>query len=240
MSDMKTCKVKSVKYIGKEMAYNMTMAGNQHNYQIVDKEGHSVFSKNSHSCCYSAISYQCGYLKIYYPLEFMCNLLSSEIDNADKGEKLNSYIREAGRMNIPVLAANINKSKMKFTIEKSISSHTKKPIEVIRSPFTAIDGVGEVAAKMIVENQPYKDLKDFIAKIDGGKVNTRVFQAVLQAGAMDGVWNAKRGEILAAYENTKDEVKKEKNARKKQDAYLEEHGDPSMLWMGAEKSEIKL
>jgi len=39
---MKKCKVKSVKLIGKQMTYNVTMKGDQHNYKIISSSGKGI------------------------------------------------------------------------------------------------------------------------------------------------------------------------------------------------------
>jgi DNA polymerase-3 subunit alpha len=78
----------------------------------------------SHSAAYSFVSYQTAYLKVNYPLEFMCNLLTSEIDNNDKNKKLYSYVEEARNMHIAVKSQNINRSGLSFKIEKGRNANT--------------------------------------------------------------------------------------------------------------------
>lgn len=194
----------------------------------------------SHSSAYSYLAYQTAWLKVYYPIEFMCNLLSSEIDNSDKNEKLNTYFKEAERMKIVVMNANINHSKLKFVIEKGISANTKEPCEFIRSPFTIVDGIGQVAAEIIIDGQPYTDLKDFLARINGSKVTTKVFQSLLNHGAMDESWHTRRAEILAMYDSVKNEISKERTDKKKQEEYIKDKGDESLGWMFGGNSDVKL
>ena len=207
-------------------------------FQQIEYFGGYGFNK-SHAAAYSFLSYQSAWLKVYYPLEYMCNLLSSEIDNADKGEKLGTYIKEAGNMGFVVMQPNINKSKMKFTLEEITTAEGEKKT-IIRAPLTGVDGVGEMAAKSIIENQPYKDLKDFVSKVNGSKVTIRVFQSLVDTGCFDESWKVKRAEVLAMYEATKALVTKEKAEKKKQLEYIESKGDESFLWLGGDGSEIKL
>jgi DNA polymerase III subunit alpha len=207
-------------------------------FQQIEYFGGYGFNR-SHSAAYSFLAYQTAWLKIYYPLEFMSSLMSSEIGSADKGEKMDGYLKECKNMDIVVLQPNINKSKMKFTIEDMIDKNGNKK-SIIRHPLTGIDGVGEAAAQSIIENQKYKDLKDFVSKINGSKVNTRVFQALVDTGCFDDEWNMKRAEILASYESLKNTVSKEKVDKKKQEKYIEEHGGGGFLWLGGEGSEITL
>ena len=236
---MQRCKIKSFKSIGKQMTYNVEMDGDQHNYKICNGSGLGVYTANSHSAAYSFLSYQTAWLKVYYPLEFMCSLLSSEIGSADKGVKMNGYLKECNNMGIIVLQPNINKSKLKFTIEE-INGKDGIKKSIIRSPLTGIDGVGETAALSIVENQKYKDLKDFVSKINGSKVNTRVFQSLVDTGCFDEEWNVKRAEILATYESLKNTVSKERADKKKQNEYIEKYGGEGLLWLGGDGTEINL
>jgi DNA polymerase III subunit alpha len=194
----------------------------------------------SHSAAYSLLAYQCAWLKIYYPIEFMCSLLTSEIDNSDKGEKMGTYFKEAERMGIIIKEANINKSGLKFKIEKGISKTTGKELEFLRTPFTAIGGIGQVAAELIVANQEYKDLKDFLSRVNGSKITIKVFQSLVDTGCMDDCWKMRRTELTATYASVKDEISKEKANKKKQDEYIDKFGDESFLWLGGKNSDVKL
>ena len=166
----KKCKIISIKKIGREKTYNVTMKGDQHNYKIVDKNGIGFFTKNSHSAAYSYIAYQTGWLKIYFPLEFMCNLLTSEINNNDKNEKLNMYIAAAERMKIGCSDPDINQSGLEFKIGNILTRSKKQEIGLVK-PLTFMKGVGDKAVHSIVQNQPYKNLEEFIAKTDARIVN---------------------------------------------------------------------
>ena len=174
----------------------------------------------SHSYAYSFLSLQTMYLKVYYPLEFMCNLLTSEIDNTDKNEKLDSYIKEATRMGITVKQPDLNKSSSKFVIEKGISQKTGSigtEIEYIRSPFTILDGVGEKAVDEIVLNQPYADLRDFLFKVNLSKVNVKVYKSMINCGCMEECWGMVNAEkLLDNYEKIRPEVEKAKKEIKKE------------------------
>jgi DNA polymerase-3 subunit alpha len=194
----------------------------------------------SHSASYSFISYICAYLKIYYPIEFMCSLLTSEIDNADKNVKLMSYVNEARRMGIIIMKSNINRSKDKYIIERGISPSTGKVVENIRSPLTVIDGVGGVASSSIINNQPYKSLMDFLLKINGSKVNIKVFKALLENGCFDESWKLKNDEALAQYEESRSaDGKKKQKSIAKQMEYVNASGG-ALLCFGGEDFEFKL
>ena len=225
--NIQRCKVKSTKPIGKAMAYNLTMKSSQHNYAI-SKSGKRVFSANSHSLAYSFISYQTAYLKFHYPIEFMCSLLNSEIDNQDKNRKLGEYITQAYKMGIVVKKTDINRSKEHFIIESGKDADGK-PYDFIRSPLTVLNGLGSKAAVSIVENQPFPNLSDFLRKIDGRKVNKKVFGVLLEAGSFDEAWKAGRKTIEESYDKIRLELDKEKKLIKKNQIEAEKYGNEDLF-----------
>lgn len=177
----------------------------------------------SHSAAYSFLAYQMAYLKLYYPIEFMCNLLSSEINNNDKGKKLNSYIDQSSKMGIKCYKPHINKSGLKFTID----SHNG--VEVIRSPLTMLKGIGEKAVESIVANQPFKDLKEFIEKVNTQAVNIRVFTSLVNYDCMSEAWNMPKQKILIQYEILKKEIDAKKKKKKTQKKNSEKLGAESLF-----------
>jgi len=197
-------------------------------FEQIEYFGGYGFNK-SHSCAYAFLAYQCCYLKIYYPIEFMTSLLSSEIDNSDKNVKLRSYIAQAQAMGIMVGNSSVDQSGTKFRIEKRVHKKTGEEIEFIRQPITMLDGVGAKASESIVESQPYKGLEDFLKRVDTSKVSSKVYTSLVNAGGMD-AWkkdgelsnDEHRSMLLNSYEPVKKKVVKEKNEIKKQKAYREQ------------------
>jgi DNA polymerase-3 subunit alpha len=202
-------------------------------FEQIEYFGGYGFNK-SHSCAYAFLAYQCCWLKVYYPIEFMTSLLSSEIDNNDKNKKLRSYIAQAQQMGITVGNTSVNKSGKKFRIEKR--SRNGREEEFIRSPITMLDGVGLKAAESIVENQPYRGLEDFLKRVDTSKVSSKVYTALIHAGSMD-AWNINpdidksnhRNGLLNNYEGVKKKVVKEKNEIKKQKQFRNQYNSGSIF-----------
>ena len=181
----------------------------------------------SHSASYSLISYQTAWLKYYYPLEFMCSLLSSEINNNDKNLKLGSYIHQAQDMGFTIIGPDINKSGLKYKIErgKRITEPNKgEEYDFIRTPLTTLSGVGIKAVQNIVDNQPYSNLNEFLHKVEGRKVTSKVFEALANQSCMREAFRLPAEEILEQYDKTKAQVKKEKDAIKKEKKQEEEYG----------------
>jgi len=168
----------------------------------------------SHAAAYSLISYQCAYLKTYYPIEFMCNLLTNEINNNDKNLKLNMYLSEARRLGIICKPQSINYSGLEFEIEKGIHEQHNRAVEVIRKPLAILDGIGEKAVHNIVNNKPYKSMDDFVRRIDRRVVNVRVVNALIASGCMD-VWKESHDTLNTQYLETKKQLEKETRAKEK-------------------------
>ncbi len=130
----------------------------------------------SHSAAYAMISYQTAWLKAHYRVPFMASLLSNELGSTDGVVKFLSECRSSG---IPVLPPDINASRIDFTIEG----------DAIRFGLAAVKNVGTSAIEVITEerdrNGPFKDLEDFVTRVDLRKVNRRVMESLIKCGAMD-------------------------------------------------------
>ncbi|MFA6144257.1 MAG: DNA polymerase III subunit alpha [Sulfuricurvum sp.] len=147
-------------------------------FDLIEKFAGYGFNK-SHSAAYAMVTFQTAWLKTYYPQEFMAALLTSEKDNTDKVVK---YIDEAKRMKIFLGAPNINHSQLEF------SAINKDGQDQILFGLGAIKGVGEAAVESILEARregEFKDIQDFINRIEPQKVNKRVIECVIKAGGLD-------------------------------------------------------
>lgn len=141
--------------------------------QIITFAGYGF--NQSHSAAYGFIAYQTAWLKAHYPLQFMCALLNSEGGNV---EKTVPYINECRRMGIKVLPPDINKSKVKWSIEGNS----------IRVGLSYIKYVGEFERKGYAIN--------FLDFVQGHKLNKRYMEALIKAGVFTG---EDRGLLLAQY-----------------------------------------
>lgn len=186
----------------------------------------------SHSCAYAFTAYQTAWLKVYYPLEFMCSLLTSEINNSDKNEKLEMYIAAAEKMEITCAEPDINKSGLEFKVVQHTFKNDEKRNGLIK-PLTMLNGVGAKAVVNIVANQPYKNMEDFVRKTDGRVVNTKVFSTLVNAGCMDNSWNVPREKLLSDYADIKLKLEKEKKLKQREQKKLEkekqEYGEGSIF-----------
>ena len=190
-------------------------------FSKIEHFGDYGFNK-SHSAAYAFMAYQCGWLKVHYPLEFMCNLLSSEIHNNDQNEKLDMYIAEAQKMKIGCSTPDINHSGLEFKIATIITRSNREELGLVK-PLTFLKGVGEKAVESIVKGQPYKNLEDFVGRTDARIVNTRVFQTLVDSGCMDHAWKIPRNELVSKYAIIKEKLDKEKKAKKRMEEKLEKN-----------------
>lgn len=135
-----------------------------------------AFNK-SHATCYSWIAYQTAYLKANYPPQYMAAIMSRNISNIDEITKLMTECQEMG---IKVLGPDVNESNLKFTV------NTKGDI---RFGMAAIKGVGEGAVKSIVKernaNGPYKDIFDFVQRVNLSACNRKNIENLALAGGFD-------------------------------------------------------
>ncbi len=154
-------------------------------FDLIVKFAGYGFNK-SHSAAYAMITFETSYLKAYYPQEFMSALLTSEADNTDKVVK---YVDEVKRLGLDLLPPSITHSQIEF----SPSDHEGH--DAILFGLGAIKGVGAKAIESILEareEKPFADLSDFMARIDGAKVNKRVLEALIKSGAMDSFGYSRR------------------------------------------------
>ncbi|MEK7163959.1 MAG: DNA polymerase III subunit alpha, partial [Patescibacteria group bacterium] len=129
----------------------------------------------AHAASYGIVAYQTSYLKANYPVEYMTALLTAESGDTDK---IVEAIEECKRMKIAVLAPDINKSDTIFSIDGTS----------IRFGLSAIKNVGDVAVNLILAARSagdFKSLTDFCLRVDASKVNKKVLESLIKAGALD-------------------------------------------------------
>ena len=135
-----------------------------------------AFNK-SHATCYSWVAYQTAYLKAHYPAEFMAGNMSRCISDITKITKLMS---ECQAMGIPCLGPDVNESQRKFSANKKGD---------IRFGLSAIKGMGDAAAINIIEerekNGPYKDIYDFVQRVNLSAVNRKALESLALSGGLD-------------------------------------------------------
>ena len=133
-----------------------------------------AFNK-SHSTCYALVAYQTAYLKAHYPSEYMAAVLN----HAGSIEKITFYMEECKRMGLKVLGPDINESLKGFAVNKKGE---------IRFGLGGLKGVGEAAIESIIherKNGAYKDVFDFIKRVNQRTVNKKSIESLAYSGAFD-------------------------------------------------------
>lgn len=147
-----------------------------------------AFNK-SHAAAYSLVTYQTAYLKTYYEPEFLTAVINDRITNSDE---IKNYITYAKEEKIEVLPPDINKSETFFTVKNN----------QIRFGIAALKNVGVGVVEQIIqerkEHGDYKDLNDFVNRLDTALLNKRCVESLILSGAFD-CFGATRSQMMAVY-----------------------------------------
>jgi len=148
-----------------------------------------AFNK-SHATCYSWVAYQTAYLKAHYPSEYMAAVLSRNLTRVDQ---LTIYMNECKRMGINVMGSDVNESMKAFSANKAGD---------VRFGLAAVKGVGEAAAESIIEertkNGKFKDIYDFMERVNYAVVNRKCIENLAYAGAFDSITDFHRGKFFGS------------------------------------------
>ncbi len=181
----------------------------------IETFGRYGFNK-SHSVAYSVVAYHTAWLKTHYPAEFMAALLSS---NIGKTEEVIKYIAEAREMGLEVIAPDVNESGWRFTVVGD---------KRIRFGLGAIRNVGKGAIDSLLgarEAGAFTSLYDLCSRVDLRVCNKRVFEALVAAGACDGL-GGHRAQLLAALDHAISEASlRQEEAERGQVSLFGDFGD---------------
>jgi len=164
-------RVINIEAVGEDMTYDLEIK-TSHNFVAND-----IIVHNSHSAAYALVAYQTAWLKAHYPAAFMAAVLSADMDNTDKVVML---IEECRQMKLDLAPPNVNVSNYHFT--------TDDPQKIVYG-IGAIKGVGQSAIEDLIDERKQKGLfsglYDLCKRVELRKVNRRVLEALIRAGAFD-------------------------------------------------------
>lgn len=155
---------------------NMTEKQASELFDLLEKFAGYGFNK-SHAAAYALVAYHTAYLKTHYPAAFLAATMSADMNNTDS---VHIFYDDCIANKVEVLPPDVNASEFKF-----------KPINKsqILYGLGAIKGTGWAAIEVILQARkqdgPFKDLFDFCARLDLRKVNRRVIESLIRAGAFD-------------------------------------------------------
>lgn len=157
-------------------------------FDLLEKFAGYGFNK-SHAAAYALVAYHTAYLKAHYPAAFIAATMSADMNNTDN---VRIFFDDCAPNQIDVLPPDVNQSVYQF-----------KPLNAKQMLYGlgAIKGTGLAAIDLILASRqqegPFTDIFDFCARLDLRKVNRRVIESLIRAGAFDGI-EPNRAALLAA------------------------------------------
>ncbi len=162
----------------------------------------------SHAACYALIAYQTAFLKANYPEVFMAALMTSDLNDTDR---IAIEVEEAKQLGLIILPPDINESFSTFSVIPEKTG--KKLTNRIRFGLPAIKNVGDNLVKEVIKerkkNGPYKNLEDFLSRVNTKDLNKRSLESLIKTGTLD-----KFGERNQMLTNIDGLLKFTKNAEK--------------------------
>ena len=156
-------------------------------FDLLEKFAGYGFNK-SHAAAYALVAYHTAYLKAHYPAAFLAATMSADMNNTDN---VHTFFDDCGANQVEVLPPDINSSVYQF-----------KPLDAqhVLYGLGAIKGTGLAAIEVMLASRqqqgPFKDLFDFCQRLDLRKVNRRVIESLIRAGAFDKL-DGNRAALLA-------------------------------------------
>ncbi len=163
------------KFIEGAKQHNIPKQQAENIFMLIEKFAGYGFNK-SHAAAYALISYQTAYLKAHYYVHFMACLLDFDIHNSDK---IYQYICDVRKQKKHILPPDINLSDCNFKPENG----------AVRYALGAIKNVSAQSCENIIAernaNGLFKDLSDFLARIDGRCINKKILENFIKSGVFD-------------------------------------------------------
>ena len=162
-------------------------------FDLMEKFAGYGFNK-SHAAAYSLLAYHTAWLKVHCTAEFYAANMTVEMDDTDK---LKVLLEDAKQFGIAFEPPDVNRGVHRF-----------EPVDdkTVRYGLGAIKGTGQAAIEAIVAARegsaeagggPFRSLFDFCARVDRQRINKRVVEALIKAGAFD-LLHADRASLLAS------------------------------------------
>ena len=158
-------------------------------FDLLEKFANYGFNK-SHAAAYAVVSYQTGWLKANYPVEFMAGVMNCDIHLTDK---LGIYKEEITKgLGLEIVLPCVNTSDATFSVADG---------KVVYG-LGGLKNVGVEAMRLIVEARgetPFVSLFDFARRVDMKRVGKRPLEMLVRAGAFD-VLDRNRARVFASLE----------------------------------------
>jgi DNA polymerase-3 subunit alpha len=150
-------------------------------FDLMEKFAGYGFNK-SHAAAYSLLAYHTAWIKVHYTAEFFAANMTIELDDTDKLKVLRDDAMKHFRITFE--APDVNLGVYRFEPVPG-----KAGDKLIRYGLGAIKGTGQGAIEAIVEARTeggaFRSIFDFAARVDRKRINKRVVEALIKAGAFD-------------------------------------------------------
>ncbi len=150
-------------------------------FDLMEKFAGYGFNK-SHAAAYSLLAYHTGWIKRHFTAEFFAANMTIELDDTDKLKVLRDDAMKNFRIGFE--APDVNLGVYRFEPVPG-----KAGDRLIRYGLGAVKGTGQGAIEAIVEARneggAFKSIFDFAARVDRKRINKRVVEALIKAGAFD-------------------------------------------------------
>jgi len=193
-----------------ENVWNITLREEPHCFKGIS----NIIVYNSHSMAYATNAYWTAYLKTYYPAYFIAETINSKIDgdSAKKELVIQKMLKEARRLNIKIIAPDINKSDYRCKVFNG---------ELVLG-LGCVKGLGNQYVEKIVSdrhiNGKFHHLGDFCARTWGSRVQAAKVELLIKAGALKNILSS----VLEALEGLPFIEKTYKKYIKKDPIFLHE------------------
>lgn len=146
-------------------------------FDYIDRFANYGFNR-SHAVAYSKMAFEMAYLKCHYPAAFFTALFNSESNL----NKLRRHFDEAHELGIKVQGPHVNSSQLNYTLDDH---------QIIHGGFSMVKGLRRDFVQAIIEdrqaNGPYKDIRDFISRMDPKWQKEDLIKPLIYVGAFDGL-----------------------------------------------------
>ncbi len=163
-------------FIAGALARGVEQARASHIFDLMEKFAGYGFNK-SHSAAYALIAYQTAWLKAHYPAQFMAAVMSADMDNTDKLVVIKDDCIQLG---LTVEPPDVNRSDYEFTVDGAGR---------IMYGLGAIKGVGQGVVEALLAERAsggeFTQLGELCRRMDHQKLNRRILETLIRAGALD-------------------------------------------------------
>ncbi|GHU70271.1 DNA-directed DNA polymerase [Clostridia bacterium] len=158
-----------------------------------------------HAAAYAVLSIQTAWFKLYHPEPFMAALMNSA---GGMVGKISLYIQFCRKKGVPVLPPDINRSQPRFSVD-----HDDSGMLGIRFGLGAIKSVGEGAVEAVVREREragiFKNLFEFIHRVESDSLNKRMVENLIRSGAFDSI-DENRSRLLVTFEAAMDDAARQR------------------------------